>query len=263
MLDQFRLWLKPGGTYPALPANGGTPFPRAPCPLFRALLRHKISPSRITLFPFLTNRGAYRMAIQIDAEGIRKIFPEVDQIQDKTLREGVVEIWLELADETAWERFEDIPKNLTLEKHEPLIGHIQGVTRMALALAEVAEKIHGITVDGDLLIAACLLHDISKPLESEPDPGGQPSGGSILPARKTEFGSKIQHGVYGAHKIWEKDLPKAMELAHLVITHTRASNTRAASYEASLIFYADWADSDAGIITGGGRPFAARWIEEK
>jgi putative nucleotidyltransferase with HDIG domain len=203
------------------------------------------------------------MAIQIDAEGIRKIFPEVDQIQDKTLREGVVEIWLELADETAWERFEDIPKNLTLEKHEPLIGHIQGVTRMALALAEVAEKIHGITVDGDLLIAACLLHDISKPLESEPDPGGQPSGGSILSARKTEFGSKIQHGVYGAHKIWEKDLPKAMELAHLVITHTRASNTRAASYEASLIFYADWADSDAGIITGGGRPFAARWIEEK
>jgi hypothetical protein len=57
-----------------------------------------------------------------------------------------------------------------------------------------------------------------------------------------------------------------MELAHLLITHTRTSNTRAVSYEASLLFYADWAesaDSDAGIITGGGKPSAPRSIEEK
>lgn len=203
------------------------------------------------------------MAIDTSADGIRKIFSEVDQIEDAKLREGVIEIWLELAAETAWERFEDIPKNLDLEKHETLVGHIQGVTRMALALADIAKDIHGLPVDRDLLIAACLLHDISKPMESEPNPGGPPTGGSTPPAKKTEFGAKIQHGVYGAHKIWQKNLPKTMDLAHLVITHTRASNTRAVSYEASLLFYADWADSDAGIITGGGKPFAPRWIEEK
>ena len=203
------------------------------------------------------------MAVQIDTGGIRRLFPEVERIQNERLRDGVVDIWLDLAAETPWERFEDIPKNLGLEKHEPLIGHILGVTRMALALADVAETLHDIAVDRDLLIAACLLHDISKPLECEPDPGGPPGGGSVPPAKKTEFGAKIQHGVYGAHKIWEKDLPMATELAHLVITHTRASNTRSESYEASLLFYADWADSDAGIITGGGKPFGARWIEGK
>ncbi|MFP6888366.1 MAG: HD domain-containing protein [Nitrospinota bacterium] len=201
------------------------------------------------------------MAIQIDADGIRQLFPEVDQIQDQRLRDGVVEIWLEVAAETAWERFEDIPKNLTLEKHMTLTGHIQGVTRMALPMADIAEDLHGIAVDRDLLIASCLLHDISKPLECEADPGGPPGGGSALPAKKTEFGEKIQHGVYGAHKIWEKNLPKATELVHLVITHTRASNTRSASYEASLLFYADWGDSDAGIVMGGGKPFGARWVE--
>jgi putative nucleotidyltransferase with HDIG domain len=203
------------------------------------------------------------MAIRLSPEEYRQLFPEVDLIQDAALRQGVIDIWMELAAETSWERFEDIPKNLGAEKHMTLIAHIRGVTKQAIAMAEISEEMHGVTVDRDLLIAACLLHDISKPLESEHDPDGPPSGGSAAPAKKTEFGAKIQHGVYGAHKIWAKNLPKAMDLAHLVITHTRASNTRSMSYEAALLFYADWADSDAGIIKGGGNPFAAKWIEEK
>lgn len=202
------------------------------------------------------------MAIRTNADEIRALFPEVAQIQDPALRDGVVDIWLNLAQETAWERFEDIPKNLKEEKHMTLIGHIQGVTKMALAMAGIAESLHGVEVDRDLLIASCILHDISKPLESAPDPGGPPTGTSVPPGKITEFGEKIQHGVYGAHKIWEKGLPKATELAHLVITHTRTSNTRSKSYEAALLFYADWADSDAGIVLGGGTPFSAKWVEK-
>ena len=202
------------------------------------------------------------MAIQTNADEIRAFFPELEQIQDPELRDGVVDIWLDLARETTWERFEDIPKNLKEEKHMTLIGHIQGVTKMALAMADIAESLHGVEVDRDLLIASCVLHDISKPLESAPDPGGTPTGTSVPPAKITEFGEKIQHAVYGAHKIWEKGLPKALELAHLVITHTRTSNTRSNSYEAALLFYADWADSDAGIVLGGSTPFSAKWVEK-
>ena len=202
------------------------------------------------------------MAIQTNAEEIRTLFPEVERIQDPALRDGVVDIWLDLAAETAWERFEDIPKNLKEEKHMTLVGHIQGVTKMALAMADIAESLHGVEVDRDLLIASCILHDISKPLESAPDPGGTPTGTSVPPGKITEFGEKIQHAVYGAHKIWAKGLPKALELAHLVITHTRTSNTRSNSYEAALLFYADWADSDAGIVLGGSTPFSAKWVEK-
>ncbi len=201
------------------------------------------------------------MAIRTSAEEIRALFPELDQIEDPALCQGVVDIWLDLAAETVWERFEDMPKNLKEEKHMTLIGHIQGVTKTAVAMADVVEKLHGVEIDRDLLIAACVLHDITKPLESAPNPGGPPTGGSTPPAKITEFGAKIQHGVYGAHKIWAKGLPKALELAHLVITHTRASSTRSTSYEAALLFYADWVDSDAGIVLGGGTPFAAKWVE--
>ena len=202
------------------------------------------------------------MAIQTNAEEIRALFPEVELIQDPALRDGVIDIWLDLARETAWERFKDIPKNLKDEKHMTLIGHIQGVTKMALAMADIAERLHGVEVDRDLLIASCILHDISKPLESAPDPGGPSTGTRVPPGKITEFGEKIQHAVYGAHKIWAKGLPKAMELAHLVITHTRTSNTRSKSYEAALLFYADWADSDAGIVLGGSTPFSAKWVEK-
>ena len=79
--------------------------------------------------------------------------------------------------------------------------------------------------------------------------GGRHSrGGRARSARK------IQHGVYTAHKVLQMGLP--IELAHLIITHTHGSNVRANSFEASLLFYADFADSDAGILLKGGRSFA-------
>ena len=72
------------------------------------------------------------MAIQTSEAGIRALFPEVERIDDPALRRAVIDIWLELAGETAWERFEDIPKNLKEEKHMTLIGHVQGVTKTAV-----------------------------------------------------------------------------------------------------------------------------------
>jgi hypothetical protein len=152
------------------------------------------------------------MAIDTSADEIRKIFSEVDQIADAKSREGVIKIWLELAAKTARERFEDIPKNLNLEKHETLDGHIQGVTRISLTLSDITKYIHGLSVDRDLLIADCLLHEILKPMKSEPNPGGPATESSTPPAKKSEFSAKNQHGVYGAHKIWEKICPKRWNL---------------------------------------------------
>jgi hypothetical protein len=124
------------------------------------------------------------MAIDTSADEIRKIFSEVDQIADAKSREGVIKIWLELAAKTARERFEDIPKNLNLEKHETLDGYIQGVTRISLTLSDITKYIHGLSVDRDLLIADCLLHEILKPMKSEPNLGGPATESSTPPAKK-------------------------------------------------------------------------------
>ncbi len=197
------------------------------------------------------------MTVKIDAEGVRHLFPEVDGIKDAALRQGVIDIWIEVGAECGWARFEDVPKNADGERHRPLVQHIRGVTQMASALAEVAERLQGVKVNHDYLLAACLLHDVSKPLESEPDPGGKPTNGPVLPARKSAMGEKIQHAVYATHKVFAHRLP--LEVAHIVNTHTHASNMRSKTLEGAFLFYADYADSDAAIIPVGGKAFVQRW----
>jgi putative nucleotidyltransferase with HDIG domain len=199
------------------------------------------------------------MSVSIDAQGIRAMLPEIDQIEDPALRSAITDIWQEVAAEMAWDRFEDIPKNLKAEMYRPLIPHIRGVTQMALRLAETAQELHGTPYDRDLLIAACLLHDASKPLECEPDPEGAPTGGPARPGRTSAIGRNIQHAVYAAHKALEKGLP--LEHANQVITHTPTSGVRGNTWEAALVFYADFADTDAGISTSpiGGTSYTQRW----
>ncbi|MEP9375091.1 HD domain-containing protein [Aquabacter sp. CN5-332] len=196
------------------------------------------------------------MAVKIDEAGLVRLFPEIEQVQDPKLRKGVVDIWLEIADECAWDRFEDVPKNLDYEKGRRLVDHIRGVTQMALELAEIGKRLHGQDYNREYLLVSCLLHDVSKVVETEPDPSGKPTGGPALPGKKSELGAKIQHAGYATHKVFAHGLP--LEVAHLVLTHTHASGLRSNTLEASYLFYADFADSDIGVIQGKGKTFASR-----
>jgi len=197
------------------------------------------------------------MSIFIDENGIKKLLPEISEIKDPKLRQGVIDIWRDIAAATLWKRFEDIPKNLKAENYRPLISHIRGVTQMAVSLAEIAEKYQDRSYDRDLLIAACLLHDVSKIVECEPDPKGSQTRGSVLPAQKSEIGKNLPHGAYASHMVLAKELP--VKLAHLITTHTHACNIRGVGWEASLLFYADFADTDAGIIPTGAKTYSQRW----
>ena len=197
------------------------------------------------------------MSISINAQGLTELFPEILEIENPKLKQGVIDIWLDVAAASPWEHFEDIPKNLKAERYRPLIPHIRGTTLNALSLAEIAKKLHGTPYDRDLLISVCLLHDVTKILESEPDPEGTPTSGSVLPARKSEIGKAMPHAAYAAHLVLEKGLP--IRLAHLIITHTNDCNKRGIGWEASLLFYADFTDTDAGIIPTGAKTYSQRW----
>jgi hypothetical protein len=196
------------------------------------------------------------MAVKIDEAELIRLLPEIDGLTDPQLRKGVVDIWIEIAEECAWKRLEDVPKNLDAEKGRRLVDHIRGVTQMAMQLAEIGKRLHGQDYHQQYLLASCLLHDVSKFVEVEPDPAGAPTGGPALPAKKSELGAKIQHAGYATHKIFAHGLP--LEVAHLVLTHTHASGLRSNTLEASYLFYADFADSDVGVTHAKGRTFANR-----
>jgi hypothetical protein len=197
------------------------------------------------------------MAVEIDERGLLKLFPEIDAISDRAIRQGVVNIWKRTGERCKWQRFEDVPKNLGSERDRRLTDHVRGVTRMAMALAEIAKELHGTPYNRDHLIAACLLHDVSKVLETDPDPKGKPANGPVLPGKKSEIGKALQHAAFATHDVLVEGLP--LDIAHLVLTHTHDSGMRPRSIEASYLFYADYADSDAGILPTGETPFVARW----
>jgi len=117
------------------------------------------------------------MAGEIDEAGLCALFLEINEIADKTIRKGVIDIWLKTARDCRWEQFEDVPKNTGAEKDRRLTDHIRGVTLMPMSLADIAKRLHGTPYNRDYLIAACLLHDVSKPMETAPDPAGKPTNG--------------------------------------------------------------------------------------
>jgi putative nucleotidyltransferase with HDIG domain len=175
---------------------------------------------------------------------VTSVFPEIGDIADARLRDQVATIWIECWRESNWERIEDAPKNpANLGPERRLYQHVRGVTQQAVATAAIVESLHGITTDRDTLLAAGLLHDVSKLVEYQPDGAGG--------AETSAMGKLIQHAAYGAHKAWEKGVPD--EIVHVIISHTRNSNKPPRTLEGLIVHYVDYLDTDALLFDAGAK----------
>jgi putative nucleotidyltransferase with HDIG domain len=150
--------------------------------------------------------------------GVRASLPEVDEIQDGDLREKVIEAWALSLSKSEFTRIEEI-KASGVPTSPPLkdgtqAHHLRGVARMAVALADALEQVHGdIGIDRDLLWACALCHDVGKPYEFSPRNQARwqaDVGASGYPA--------IRHSVYGVHICLTVGLPEAV--AHTAGAHS-------------------------------------------
>jgi putative nucleotidyltransferase with HDIG domain len=92
---------------------------------------------------------------------VREAFPELDDISDDSLREKVVEAWTLGLERGGWRDIEDIPYAWNI--HEVTnVEHVRGVTRIARETALEQQEFHGADPDIDVIVAACLLHDVGK-----------------------------------------------------------------------------------------------------
>ncbi|EMA50927.1 MULTISPECIES: HD domain-containing protein [Halococcus] len=92
---------------------------------------------------------------------VREAYPELDRIESADLREAVVEAWTLGLDRGGWQDIEDIPYAWNI--HEITnVEHVRGVTKIALESARVQREFHDADPDVDVLVAACLLHDVGK-----------------------------------------------------------------------------------------------------
>jgi hypothetical protein len=168
-----------------------------------------------------------------EAINVRALFPELELIGDAALKDSVIEIWEEIWALSEYERLEDVRVSLKIDY--PQIKHCQGIVRGAVALAPVWEQVHGVHFDRDVLVAAALLMDVSKLVETKPKSGGG--------NEQTELGRALPHAVYAAHLALQKGLP--LSIVHVLTAHSPNGGKAPNTPEAHLLDWIDQADISA------------------
>ena len=193
-------------------------------------------------------RGESRAGSGSSAAGVERLRREFDRIADPDLRAKVVATWdAAVASSPCRDRLDRVPFDLRAPG-EPLLDHVCRVVEAAVALAPIAEAALGTPLDRDLLVAACLLHDVDKVLVVEP--------ADDRTFRLSAVGRRLGHGVSGAMLCREHGLPE--DVVHLVLTHTVTSTLPAEPPEGIVLHYADLLAADAALRAAGADLFMNR-----
>ena len=166
----------------------------------------------------------------LDLDGL---FPELGQIADPSLRRAVVEIWDELWAMSEYERLLDVPVSVKIDY--PQVRHAQGVVAAAVAVADVWERVHGVELDRDVLIAGALLIDVSKLVETRRGPDGK--------ATYTELGRALPHATYAAHAALNRGV--RLDIVHCILSHSPNGGKAPHTVEAQILDWLDQADISA------------------
>ena len=158
--------------------------------------------------------------------------PGLSKIKDLRLKEKILATWVRVIREGNFNKIEDIP--FSIETPEiSLVLHLRCVLEIALNISEIIEKELDISVNHDLLIAAVLLHDISKAFEYNKKNDKY---------YKTKIGKQFIHGFWGACLAFEASF--SQELVHLISSHSLQSPVPPQIIEGIILHYADYAHAD-------------------
>lgn len=165
---------------------------------------------------------------------ITDILPEINLIKDKDIREKTIAIWEKMYYVSKWNDIMDLPCS-THKTDYPHIVHNRSVVQMAVSVADILEKLHGVEIDRDNLICAALLQDVSKLLEYEPD---EANG-----CKMSEIGRYYAHSFHAGCAALQAGLPH--EVVQAINTHSPDSASYPQSLIGKILFYVDQIDMAA------------------
>ena len=173
----------------------------------------------------------------IRMEQLERIFPELQEIGDPALREGVLKTWGLALERGGWEvsDLKKIPFTLLIPTKKSLLEHTRRVTQMALAVARARDD-----VNVDHIVAGGLLHDVGKLLEYERQ------GNEV---KKSRYGELVRHPVSGYALALEAGLP--LEVAHIILAHSAEGEKVKRTPEAIIIHHCDFIDFEIEKGRGG------------
>jgi putative nucleotidyltransferase with HDIG domain len=172
--------------------------------------------------------------LSIDAQQIKRLFPEIDLIGNGDLKQGVAAVLQDAIDLGGWkpEDLDAIPFTLLIPDCKVnLLEHTRSVTRTAVRIAETLKESYGdaIAIDMDVLVAGGLLHDVGKFLEYS----GQ--GGKVV---KSDAGKLLRHPFSGQALAYKHGLP--FSVLHMIAYHSKEGDLGKRTVEAIIIHHADF-----------------------
>ena len=171
-------------------------------------------------------------------EKILKIWPEIEWIKDKELKEKVIQCWVYAIENSVLtpEDLEKIPFSLLIKDCKiTFMNHKRTAVQLAVEMAKIMKKNFGdeIKIDMDLLIAGAILIDIGKLLEYE-----------IVDGKLTtsSAGKLVRHPFSGLAIAAKFDL--SPEIQHIIGTHSKEGDLGKRTVESIIVNHADFVSFD-------------------
>jgi len=169
-------------------------------------------------------------------ETVKKLWPELEWINDHSLREKTAKTW-ELALEKSALKREDldiIPFTLLCgpDLKVSFMAHKRCVVHIAKESGEKMNRFFSsdLPVNMDVLIAGAILADVGKLLEYEPDKNGK--------AVQGKYGQYIRHPFSGVSLAESCGVPP--EVCHIIAAHANEGDLVKRSTEAYIVHHADF-----------------------
>lgn len=174
------------------------------------------------------------------ADHVIEAFPAIESIEDETLLQGVLTAWTTAMAETGVDDLHGVPWYPPIQTElgipdETLVPHVNEVVEAVTGLADTLSGRADLDLDRDVLLAAAIVHDVSKLYEFD---GDEP----------TAVGELLIHPHYGIHVAAAAGLP--VEVQHAVAAHSPNTAVEPATIEAEILLRADQVAASAIAARG-------------
>jgi putative nucleotidyltransferase with HDIG domain len=163
-----------------------------------------------------------------------EIWPEIEWIQDATLKEKVYRTWEYALEQSVLtpDDLLEIPFTLLIEGCEvTFMEHKRAVVHIAVKAAKSMQQFFGdkLPINMDYLIAGAILIDVGKLIEYVIDDGQAVVGGT---------GKLLRHPFTGVALAMRFGVPD--EICHMIATHSKEGDLGKRTTESIIIHHADF-----------------------
>lgn len=167
---------------------------------------------------------------------VRETYPEIELIDDESLRRKVVESWVVVVEESDYDDLKAVPgmplNTGAWDIDVDNVTHTRGVTRLSREIAEFFNDVEGVDLNVDYVTAGALCHDLGKYLEfTELD------SGLFINAVWETSEPAVRHPIYSAAIAWSLDFPP--DVVHIIANHAYEGEHVVRNQESHVVAAAD------------------------